>query len=101
MHKPTRPGGYRRGHFGGLPVMPLLRKFERVFVALNGWVVILCLVAMSGVVFTNVGLRYLTGPSIPWADEVARYLMIWCCATAGMWQSAICTMSCRCRCGAR
>ena len=77
MHKPTRPGGYRRGHFGGLPVMPLLRKFERVFVALNGWVVILCLVAMSGVVFTNVGLRYLSGQSIPWADEVARYLMIW------------------------
>ena len=57
--------------------MSLFRKAERAFVALNGWVVIACLVAMSGVVFTNVGLRYLTNHSIPWADEVARYLMIW------------------------
>ncbi len=57
--------------------MPLLRKAEAAFVALNAALVILCLVAMSGVVFTNVGLRYLTNQSIPWADEVARYLMIW------------------------
>jgi TRAP-type transport system small permease protein len=57
--------------------MSLFRKAERAFVALNGWVVIACLVAMSGVVFTNVSLRYLTNQSIPWADEVARYLMIW------------------------
>ncbi|MCC5970001.1 MAG: TRAP transporter small permease [Pararhodobacter sp.] len=57
--------------------MSFFRKAERAFVALNAWVVILCMVAMSGVVFTNVSLRYLSGQSIPWADEVARYLMIW------------------------
>ena len=57
--------------------MRLFRQAERAFVTLNAWVVILCLVAMSCVVFTNVGLRYLAGQSIPWADEVARYLMIW------------------------
>lgn len=57
--------------------MSLFRQAERAFVALNAWAVILCLVAMSSVVFTNVGLRYLSGQSIPWADEVARYLMIW------------------------
>jgi len=57
--------------------MTFFRQAERAFVAFNGWVVILCLVVMSGVVFTNVGLRYLTTQSIPWADEVARYLMIW------------------------
>lgn len=54
-----------------------LRALERGVVALNAWVVIGCLAAMSAVVFTNVALRYLTGSSIPWADEVARYLMIW------------------------
>ncbi|KPQ07082.1 MAG: TRAP-type C4-dicarboxylate transport system, small permease component [Rhodobacteraceae bacterium HLUCCA12] len=57
--------------------MPFFRRAERAFVALNAWVVIACLVAMTGVVFSNVGLRYLTGQSIAWADEVARYLMIW------------------------
>lgn len=57
--------------------MSLFRKAERAFVALNGWTVIACLVAMSAVVFTNVALRYLANQSIPWADEVARYLMIW------------------------
>ncbi len=57
--------------------MSLFRKAERAFVALNAWAVIACLVTMSGVVFTNVALRYLTNQSIPWADEVARYLMIW------------------------
>jgi len=57
--------------------MPLFRKAEHIFVALNGWVVIACLVAMTGIIFTNVSLRYLTNESIPWADEVARYLMIW------------------------
>ncbi len=54
-----------------------MRKAERLFVALNGWALILCLGAMTAVVFANVSLRYLTNESIPWADEVARYLMIW------------------------
>lgn len=54
-----------------------MRKAERLFVALNGWALILCLGAMTAVVFANVALRYLTNESIPWADEVARYLMIW------------------------
>jgi TRAP-type transport system small permease protein len=57
--------------------MSPLRKVERAFVALNGWAVIGCLVVMSAVVFTNIALRYLTNQSLPWADEVARYLMIW------------------------
>ncbi|MFA7433866.1 MAG: TRAP transporter small permease [Gemmobacter sp.] len=54
-----------------------MRLLERLFVALNGWAVILCMVAMSAIVFSNVTLRGLTNHSIPWADEVARYLMIW------------------------
>ncbi len=30
-----------------------------------------------GIVFVNVVLRYTTGDSIVWAEEVARHLMIW------------------------
>lgn len=50
---------------------------ERIFIALNQWVLIGLLSAMSCIVFANVALRYLTNDSIVWAEEVARYLMIW------------------------
>lgn len=33
--------------------------------------------AMALIVGANVTLRYLTAHSLPWADEAARYLMIW------------------------
>lgn len=52
-------------------------KLEAAFVELNKWALILLLAAMSVIVFTNVSLRYLTTYSIPWAEEVARYMMIW------------------------
>lgn len=52
-------------------------KLENAFVELNKWALILLLGAMSVIVFTNVSLRYLTNFSIPWAEEVARYMMVW------------------------
>ncbi len=54
-----------------------MRVFETVLLALNRWVLIVLLAAMSIIVFTNVGSRYITGDSIPWAEEVARHMMIW------------------------
>ena len=54
-----------------------MRKAEDVFVELNKWALILLLGAMSCIVFANVALRYLTNYSIPWAEEVARYMMVW------------------------
>lgn len=54
-----------------------MRRLERGFVALNRWAVILMLAGMAVVVGANVALRYTTNESLPWADEVARYLMIW------------------------
>ncbi|MDK3017813.1 TRAP transporter small permease [Pseudodonghicola flavimaris] len=54
-----------------------MRHLERLFVTLNGAAVILLLAGMAGVVGTNVALRYLTNNSLPWADEAARYMMIW------------------------
>lgn len=54
-----------------------MKKLEYIFVALNGWAVILMLSAMTLIVGANISLRYLTAHSLPWADEAARYLMIW------------------------
>ncbi|MCG6121624.1 MAG: TRAP transporter small permease [Microvirga sp.] len=55
----------------------MLTKFERVFVEANKWALVLLFAAMAVIVFANVALRYLTNHSIVWAEEVARYLMIW------------------------
>ncbi len=54
-----------------------MKKLEHVFVALNGWALIVMLAAMTLIVGANIALRYATGHSLPWADEAARYLMIW------------------------
>jgi len=54
-----------------------MKTFEKLFIELNKWALILLLSAMSVIVFTNVSLRYLTSYSITWAEEVARYMMIW------------------------
>lgn len=54
-----------------------MARFETAFVALNRWLLIVLLAAMSVIVFANVVLRYLTNDSIVWAEEVARHLMIW------------------------
>lgn len=62
---------------GRLPSRDTVQKLERIFVALNGWALIVMLSAMALIVGTNVALRYFTANSLPWADEAARYLMIW------------------------
>ncbi|MFC4667393.1 TRAP transporter small permease [Seohaeicola nanhaiensis] len=54
-----------------------MKRLEQTFVVLNGWALILMLSGMAIVVGANISLRYLTSHSLPWADEVARYLMIW------------------------
>ncbi|MGY9050324.1 MAG: TRAP transporter small permease, partial [Rhodobacterales bacterium] len=54
-----------------------MKRLETIFVALNSWAIILILSAMTLIVGANISLRYLTAHSLPWADEAARYLMIW------------------------
>ena len=54
-----------------------MRRLERLFIALNGAAVIAMLSSMALIVGANVTLRYTTNHSLPWADEAARYLMIW------------------------
>lgn len=54
-----------------------MKRLERAFVSLNAWALIVMLSAMTLVIGANITSRYLTGHSVAWADEVARYLMIW------------------------
>jgi len=54
-----------------------LKRLEQIFVLLNSWTLVLMLSAMAIIVGANISLRYLTAHSLPWADEAARYLMIW------------------------
>jgi TRAP-type C4-dicarboxylate transport system permease small subunit len=55
----------------------MLDCMERWLVAANRWILIALLLAMACIIFSNVVLRYTTGDSIVWAEEVARHMMIW------------------------
>ncbi|QBK06470.1 TRAP transporter small permease [Hylemonella gracilis] len=55
----------------------MMDRFERVLVAVNRGLLIVLLLVMACIVFANVVLRYTTGDSIYWAEEVARHLMAW------------------------
>ena len=55
----------------------MLDRFERGLVLANRWLLIFLLLAMACIVFANVVLRYSTGDSVIWAEEVARHMMIW------------------------
>ena len=55
----------------------MFNRVERALVACNRWVLIVLLLTMACIVFANVVLRYTTGDSIVWAEEVARHMMIW------------------------
>ncbi len=55
----------------------MLRQIDGLVLHVNRWILIVALAAMSVIVFANVVLRYTTGDSILWSEEVARYLMIW------------------------
>lgn len=54
-----------------------MQAFERIFLAVNRWALILLLAAMSVIIFTNVVMRYTTHESLEWAEEVSRHMMIW------------------------
>ncbi|MEX2519167.1 MAG: TRAP transporter small permease [Paracoccaceae bacterium] len=53
-----------------------MARFEERLVLLNKQLVALTLGAVFIIVFINVLGRYLLGVSLPWAEEVARHLMI-------------------------
>lgn len=55
----------------------MLLKFDRTFTWANQFVVGSLMLAMAVLVFANVVLRYLFGTSLPWVEEITRYMMIW------------------------
>lgn len=57
--------------------MTTLRRLERGFVLLNQGLVMLMMMAMAALVFTNVVTRYVFGFSLNWAEEASRFLMVW------------------------
>ncbi|WP_399678185.1 TRAP transporter small permease [Xenophilus sp.] len=54
-----------------------MQAFERIFLTVNRWALILLLAAMSVIIFVNVTMRYTTHESLEWAEEVSRHMMIW------------------------
>jgi TRAP-type C4-dicarboxylate transport system permease small subunit len=54
-----------------------MEAFEKILIRLNRGALVLLLGAMALIIFANVVLRYTTSESIEWAEEVARYLMVW------------------------
>ena len=54
-----------------------MKSFEKALMASNRWALIVILAAMSLIIFVNVISRYIEGEALPWAEEVARHLMIW------------------------
>jgi TRAP-type transport system small permease protein len=55
----------------------MLARLDRALLVANRWTVIAMLAGMAAIVFANVALRFTTGVSILWVEEVSRYLMIW------------------------
>ena len=54
-----------------------MKSFEKALMATNRWALIVVLATMSVIIFANVISRYIEGEALPWAEEVARHLMIW------------------------
>lgn len=57
-----------------------LRRLDRGCAVLDEWTNVVCiavLAVMTVVACFEVFVRYVLGQSLPWADEVPKYLMIW------------------------
>jgi TRAP-type C4-dicarboxylate transport system permease small subunit len=55
----------------------MMDTFEKGLMRLNRATLVALLAAMAIIIFANVTLRYTTNQSIEWAEEIARYLMVW------------------------
>jgi TRAP-type C4-dicarboxylate transport system permease small subunit len=55
----------------------MLSKFDLAFTWANRTVVGTLMLVMAVLVFANVVLRYVVGMSLPWVEEITRYIMIW------------------------
>lgn len=54
-----------------------LKKIDEYWAVVERTFIVIALILMSLVVFLQVVLRYVFDAGIPWAEELARYLMVW------------------------
>ena len=54
-----------------------MRRIDTAILGVNRALMIAALAVMAIIVLANVLTRYLSNYSIPWSEELARYLMIW------------------------
>jgi len=67
----------------GVPMLPLLERLATVLSWVTSAVARVLLLIIFGVLFLQVVLRYAFGFSLPWPEEVSRYLMVWVVMLAG------------------
>jgi C4-dicarboxylate transporter DctQ subunit len=63
----------------GLLVLKRVRRgiLKKVLNEIEGYVCIFTLLVMSVVIFWGVVCRYVLHSSLPWSEEMARYLLVW------------------------
>jgi TRAP-type C4-dicarboxylate transport system permease small subunit len=54
-----------------------LKKLDHWILSVNRSLMITLLGVMAAIIFVSVSIRYLSDYSIPWAEELSRYLMVW------------------------
>lgn len=58
-------------------MISFLKKMDEYWAIVERTFIVLALILMTLVVFIQVVLRYVFDAGIPWAEELARYLMVW------------------------
>ena len=57
--------------------MRILQKASRFLFKALEWFAIICMVALTVIVFTDVILRYIFKQGFPWTQEVATLMLVW------------------------
>lgn len=58
-------------------IINFLKKLDEYWAIFERTFIVIALIMMTIVVFAQVVLRYVFDAGIPWAEELARYLMVW------------------------
>jgi TRAP-type C4-dicarboxylate transport system permease small subunit len=76
-HRPLTGPGLQDTALRDIAAPGVLQRVDAALAGALRWLLITLLAGMALIVFTNVVLRYATNTSLVWAEEVARYAMVW------------------------